>query len=331
MNSKIPGGINQSQGSKAPGLQDLKILLERLNQRSGKSESGYEPIQPGGGALRVLPFVLILVFLAVIFGAYELFTGSDLYRTGERFIRENQELNSSFGSITECEPWVPFNFNVSGREGRARLAFSVKGTSGSTKVYMSLIKRQGRWGITSAQYKDRTGLLKPLAIDDKYLIQDKAREAVGISGKGGQHLAAGHIYFKQQDYDRAIAEYGRAIEADQAGYQGYYWRGMAYVKKNMEKEAFADFSKVTELMPRHGAAHNWLGWLHSKNRRYSEAIASLSRALEINPNNGWTYYQRGQCYLASGEREKALVDFRKGCSLGSKNSCRLLDVIKRSG
>jgi tetratricopeptide (TPR) repeat protein len=335
MSSKILGNINQSQdqGENRPGLSDIKALLERLKQRGGNAEPNYDPIQPGGGAIRVLPFIFVIVVLSLIFGVYELFISSDPYKLAEKYIKENKELQASLGPIIECDPWVPFNFNISGGEGRARLAFSVKGTSGSAKVYVALVKRQDRWEIISAQYKDRSGILMPLVIDDKYIIQSKSGESASSPlDKSRQYLSAGHINFKKQEYDKAITEYSLAIERDKSGYQGYYWRGMAYTKKNMDKEAFADFSKVIELMPKNAAAHNWLGWLHSKNKRYTEAIVSLSQAIEIIPNNGWSYYQRGQCYLAIGDRTKALDDFKKGCSAGNKNSCRILDVIKkRSG
>lgn len=333
MSSNRPGIINQSQeqNMKSPGLSDLKILLERLNKKTGTAIPEYDPIRPKGGAIRVLPFILTIIILSLLFGAYELLTGSEPYKLAEKYIRENQELQMSFGKIVECNPWVPFNFNISGGEGRVRLAFSVKGESGSTKAYITMIRKHGQWGITSAQYVDRVGAYKALMIDDKYRIQGRAGDVNDTPDKNRQFIASGHRYFKQQEYDKAISEYSKAIERNPSGYLGYYWRGMAYTKKNMDNEAVADFSKVVEVMPQNAAAHNWLGWLHSKNKRYPEAIVSLTRALEINPNNGWTYYQRGHCYLARGERTKALDDFNKGCDLGNKNSCRVLDVITKRG
>ena len=63
------------------------------------------------------------------------------------------------------------------------------------------------------------------------------------------HLNQGDIYIKQGQLDKAIREYGKAIERQTNMAEAYHKRGIAYRSKGQYELALADLSKVIELAP----------------------------------------------------------------------------------
>ena len=54
-------------------------------------------------------------------------------------------------------------------------------------------------------------------------------------------------YYAKGDYDKAIADYDKAIQSEPDVAQGYCGRGLAYSKRGDAEKAVADFKKVLEL------------------------------------------------------------------------------------
>ena len=66
---------------------------------------------------------------------------------------------------------------------------------------------------------------------------------------GGDHTARGVTLAEQKQYDAAIVEFTKAIEAAPKDPRTYTNRGTAYRASGKLKEAIADFSKAIELAP----------------------------------------------------------------------------------
>jgi len=92
----------------------------------------------------------------------------------------------------------------------------------------------------------------------------------------------GNLYAKQGDLQKAISEYGLAI-------QNYF--------------------EYPDVYRNRGNAYKLLG-------DYQKAIADYDKSLELNPEDGVTYYHRSLAYQAKGEKQKAKVDALKAQSLG---------------
>ncbi|HEX6045313.1 MAG TPA: tetratricopeptide repeat protein, partial [Pyrinomonadaceae bacterium] len=73
---------------------------------------------------------------------------------------------------------------------------------------------------------------------------------------GAAYLDRGRTYFQQNDSDRAIADYTKAIELDPEGADAYNHRGVAYASKRDFDSAIADFDKALQLDPLVRNAHN---------------------------------------------------------------------------
>lgn len=68
---------------------------------------------------------------------------------------------------------------------------------------------------------------------------------------------------------------------------------------------------------------------HSKLKKYPEAIADYSAYLKYRLDDSVVYINRGICYLNSGNKNKALVDFKKALELGNKNAQVYINGISK--
>ena len=291
----------------------------------------YEPVRPRGTSFRMIPFIAILSIILLIIGIIYFIMHSTPFQICEAFIKENKEIRAMVGDVVECDFQLPLEIDAPiGKEVRIRYSFDVKGTRGSTTVNILLLRTGEQWHILSASYRDQQGSLTHLVVNTHLSGEKKMfTPRTGTSEKGWQYLQAGHRFFKQNEFDRAIAEYTRLAEAEPGNYRAYFWRGRAFMKKNLEDQALNDFRKTIELNPHHPDAYNWLGWIYRKKNNCNEAIGCLTKSIELRPDNGWTFYNRGKCYHSLGNTQQALSDFRKSCALGYTSGCHTYESMKK--
>jgi len=309
-------------------LGDLLKAKSKPTVPEEKKQPGNEPISPSGSKFRMLPFIIVFILLFAGYNIYTAVVDSEPVRVSEEYIRRSPEIAAAVGRIKEVSLTYPFSFDIGGREARVNVAFDVAGTSDAVTVYLILIKAQGPWQVAQARYKDSRGIVRPLKTGREADEREAAGSRTPVMGDGRENLTRGHAFFKANDFAKAAAEYGNAVQANPSDYQGYYWRGIALAKMNRDDAATADFRKVVELVPGHPGAFNWLGWLHSRNQRYDEAIADFTKSISLRGNQGWTYYQRGQCYVGKGLRARAVADFEKACSLKYSRACPAAEKLK---
>ena len=87
-----------------------------------------------------------------------------------------------------------------------------------------------------------------------------------------------------------------------------------------DKAAIRYYRKALELEPNNSRTLFHLGISYGEVGRYSQAIAFINKALAINSLNGIYYYGRGRVRLLSGEREKAIEDFKQAAVLSNRDA-----------
>src|SRR6266511_4923443 len=90
---------------------------------------------------------------------------------------------------------------------------------------------------------------------------------------GASHMQRGIDLDQQKNYDSAVAEFTKAIQANPKDARGYTNRGTAYRQGAQAAEAAGDAA---------GAA-----------TRYSSALADFSKAIEVAPKDEVAYRERG--------------------------------------
>jgi energy-converting hydrogenase Eha subunit A len=95
----------------------------------------------------------------------------------------------------------------------------------------------------------------------------------------------------------------------------YLLRGRAYENDGQYDKAVADYTKAIALNPFFTEAYNNLGVIYGKARLYEEAIEIFNRSISFDPGRATTYSNRGRSYFHIGQYDKALEDLNKAIAL----------------
>ena len=125
------------------------------------------------------------------------------------------------------------------------------------------------------------------------------------------YLERGRVYVNQQKWDLALADYNKAIELDSKYTLAYINRGLLYNEQKKFQLALADYSKAIELDPKYELAYVNRGRLYKEQEKFELALADYSKAIELDPQYANAYFQRGILYFQKGEYELALQDFNQ--------------------
>jgi tetratricopeptide (TPR) repeat protein len=126
----------------------------------------------------------------------------------------------------------------------------------------------------------------------------------------GDLLGRGIEKARNGDLEGAIADFGRAIQADPKNDAPYYNRAQAKRLKNDTVGAIADYTRAIELGSTNPAAYNNRGNARAENNDSDGAIADYTRAIELKPDYARAYYNRAVARKNKGDMTGAAADFK---------------------
>jgi tetratricopeptide (TPR) repeat protein len=134
--------------------------------------------------------------------------------------------------------------------------------------------------------------------------------------KAVKYFQAGIEKVAKGNFEGAVREFTRAVEADPDMLDAYSFRGNAHLDNNDNERAIADLNYVIEKSPDHHAAHYnrsiaWMG-LDQKDL----ALADMNKAIELAPIEGAYYLHRSVVHLLREEYDLALEDATRAIDLG---------------
>ena len=97
--------------------------------------------------------------------------------------------------------------------------------------------------------------------------------------------------------------------------KSYNNRGLAYYNKGQYDRAIADYTKAIQINPKRASAYNRRGVAYAKKGQYDSAIADYTKAIQINPNYAFAYNDRGVAYAKKGQYDRAIDDYTKALSI----------------
>lgn len=109
---------------------------------------------------RLIVSLLLFIFLAAVLltvGFFFFIKGSDAYKVTEAFLRTRPEIRTIVGENITFQGVPRGSVEVSGRQGRAEISLSVRGTKSETDVTVYLKKEGGTWIVIGATYEDAGG------------------------------------------------------------------------------------------------------------------------------------------------------------------------------
>jgi tetratricopeptide (TPR) repeat protein len=91
----------------------------------------------------------------------------------------------------------------------------------------------------------------------------------------------------------------------------YHRRGSDYADKGEYDRAIADYSKAIELNPKDDDAYTGRAWSYFKAGKAAQGLPDAERSLELYPHNAHALDTRGHIFEALGRREEAIADYRR--------------------
>ena len=118
-------------------------------------------------------------------------------------------------------------------------------------------------------------------------------------------------YSQKGEYDKAIDACTAKINSpDEGTFIAYDNRGFAYFRKGQFDKAIADFTKALELNPKDPYAYNNRAFAYEGSKQYEKAIADWGKAIELVPTE-YNYLNRARLYRNGGQYDEAIADYSK--------------------
>ena len=156
--------------------------------------------------------------------------------------------------------------------------------------------------------------------EDYYTEEIRKAKAQGMNKEAlsENYFQRANVRVASGKYEKAIADYDRAIDLNSDLVGAYNGRGITKSKLSQHEAAIADYDKAIELDPDYTKAYNNRGNARRHLGQYKEAIADYDTALALNPHYASAYYNRG---LANGHLkryEEARADFQRALALATE-------------
>ncbi len=136
----------------------------------------------------------------------------------------------------------------------------------------------------------------------------------------GVHVALADLRRQQEDYAAAVASYDTAIGLTEEGVNGnwflHYARGISHERlKNWDK-AEADFRRALELNPDQPQVLNYLGYsLVERQEKLDEALDMIERAVATRPDSGYIVDSLGWVLFRLGRYDEAVEHMERAVEL----------------
>ena len=122
----------------------------------------------------------------------------------------------------------------------------------------------------------------------------------------------GLAYHGKREFDRAILDYSQAIALDPSNADFYGNRGLAYRWQINTTKAIADYNMAIALNPDISKFHAGRGNAYARRCEFDLAIQDYDQAISIDPGDSTLYASRGRIYFWKGDRERAEQDLMLG-------------------
>ncbi|MFJ6833154.1 tetratricopeptide repeat protein [Streptomyces sp. NPDC091209] len=165
-----------------------------------------------------------------------------------------------------------------------------------------------RWGSELARALEEGGRAAALELLLNRAGFDAPAEAYARSVRGSvlRHSGA---------YERALAEFDRAIGLDPGQARAYRSRGMTRAESGDYPAGIADLDRALALDPDDGRSYAVRGEYHRVLGAYDAALADLDRGIALDPARDFAWASRGATRLSRGDLDAALADLGRALEL----------------
>ena len=125
-------------------------------------------------------------------------------------------------------------------------------------------------------------------------------------------------YLNQENYQKALDFFTKAIDIYKGDPAAFYNRGLANQELGNYKEAIEDYKKSMTMDGKMYKAntHNNIGYSYIQLEDYDNALIYLNKAIEIKPKEGMFYSDKGDALYYLGKEDDACANYIKSSELG---------------
>jgi len=123
------------------------------------------------------------------------------------------------------------------------------------------------------------------------------------------YLARGDAYFKLHEFDKAVADFSRALSIDKDSSPAWYGRGMAYGRVGQIDKGIADLGEFINRNPTSSLGYTKRGVRHLWKGDRANAEKDLRKAVQLNPNNAEAHDDLGVIHAQRGDLKQAVQHF----------------------
>ena len=128
----------------------------------------------------------------------------------------------------------------------------------------------------------------------------------------------GNAWYAKKEYDKAIADYDKAIELDPKNATAYTNRGNAWYAKKEYDKAIADYDKAIGLDPKYRLGVQQPRQRLERQEGVRQGHRRLRQGDRLDPKDASAYNNRGNAWYAKKEYDKAIADYNEAIRLDPK-------------
>ncbi|RMD60165.1 tetratricopeptide repeat protein, partial [Candidatus Parcubacteria bacterium] len=140
------------------------------------------------------------------------------------------------------------------------------------------------------------------------------------------HQFLGNAYTGQNNYNKAIAQFQKAVEIDKDYAPAYNSLGYAYMNSGQFQEAERAFKHYIQLIPEEGNPHDSLADLYTKMGNHEAAIEHYEKALSLNPKFAFSQRKIGTNLVFMGNYEDGRKAYLTALDMEVTPTARITDM-----
>ncbi len=138
----------------------------------------------------------------------------------------------------------------------------------------------------------------------------------------------GRKALEAQNYEKAVQEFSKAVEADPKDYTAQFHLALAYSMLGKDSEAIPRYRKVLELKPGLYQAELNLGMILLREKQPQEALPLLQAAAQEKPKEFRPVYYLAEALFAKGDFPKAEAQYRAAVEINASSAPARLGLAR---
>jgi tetratricopeptide (TPR) repeat protein len=129
------------------------------------------------------------------------------------------------------------------------------------------------------------------------------------------HVCLGTLASGTGQYEKAVTEFERALDAEPTSDDAYRGLAEAYERLGNLAQAEATYRRAIQLRPHYWAGYSWMGVFYFNQSRFAESAAMFNQVVELAPDSIRGYYNLGAALNGQGRYREAIATIQRSIDM----------------